>query len=46
MTEKYFMGIFTCEASLKIIALGFILHSGSYLRNVWNILDFVVVITG
>ncbi|KAF8570730.1 hypothetical protein P879_02096 [Paragonimus westermani] len=46
MTEKYFMGIFTCEASLKIIALGFILHSGSYLRNVWNILDFIVVVTG
>ncbi|TGZ59092.1 hypothetical protein CRM22_009264 [Opisthorchis felineus] len=46
MTEKYFMGIFTFEASLKIIALGFILHSGSYLRNVWNILDFIVVVTG
>ncbi|KAF6770951.1 hypothetical protein AHF37_08838 [Paragonimus kellicotti] len=46
MTEKYFMGIFACEASLKIIALGFILHSGAYLRNVWNILDFIVVVTG
>nr|QQY02546.1 voltage-dependent N-type calcium channel subunit alpha-1B [Cryptocotyle lingua] len=46
MTEKYFMGIFTVEASLKIIALGLILHSGSYLRNVWNILDFIVVVTG
>ncbi|CAH8485674.1 unnamed protein product [Heterobilharzia americana] len=46
ITENYFLGIFTCEAFLKIIALGFILHSGSYLRNIWNILDFVVVVTG
>ncbi|CAH8442932.1 unnamed protein product [Schistosoma intercalatum] len=46
ITENYFLGIFTCEAFLKIIALGFILHNGSYLRNIWNILDFVVVVTG
>ncbi|XP_013405220.1 voltage-dependent calcium channel type A subunit alpha-1 [Lingula anatina] len=45
-TEVYFLGIFCVEAFLKIIALGFILHKGSYLRNVWNILDFVVVVTG
>ncbi|XP_064457887.1 voltage-dependent calcium channel type A subunit alpha-1-like isoform X3 [Ornithodoros turicata] len=31
---------------LKIVALGFILHRGAYLRNVWNIMDFVVVVTG
>merc|ERR1712071_136466 len=34
------------EASLKILALGFILHKGSYLRNGWNIMDFIVVVTG
>ena len=45
-TEVYFLGIFTVEASLKILALGLILHRGSYLRNMWNIMDFVVVITG
>ncbi|KAM3178486.1 hypothetical protein ACTXT7_002434 [Hymenolepis weldensis] len=44
--ENYFLGIFTCEAILKIIALGFLLQPGAYLRNVWNILDFTVVITG
>ncbi|XP_057659988.1 voltage-dependent calcium channel type A subunit alpha-1 isoform X25 [Diorhabda carinulata] len=45
-TENYFLGIFCVEASLKILALGFVLHRGSYLRNVWNIMDFFVVLTG
>uniref|UniRef100_A0A6P6XVN9 Voltage-dependent calcium channel type A subunit alpha-1-like n=1 Tax=Dermatophagoides pteronyssinus TaxID=6956 RepID=A0A6P6XVN9_DERPT len=45
-SEPYFLGIFCVEATLKILALGFILHKGSYLRNVWNILDFIVVLTG
>ncbi|XP_046670137.1 voltage-dependent calcium channel type A subunit alpha-1 isoform X3 [Homalodisca vitripennis] len=45
-TETYFLGIFCVEASLKILALGFVLHRGSYLRNVWNIMDFFVVVTG
>uniref|UniRef100_A0A2C9MAT1 EF-hand domain-containing protein n=2 Tax=Biomphalaria glabrata TaxID=6526 RepID=A0A2C9MAT1_BIOGL len=45
-TEVYFLGIFCVEAFLKIVALGFCLHRGSYLRNIWNIMDFVVVVTG
>ncbi|XP_051536382.1 probable voltage-dependent N-type calcium channel subunit alpha-1B isoform X3 [Myxocyprinus asiaticus] len=45
-TEPYFIGIFCFEASIKIIALGFVFHKGSYLRNGWNVMDFVVVLTG
>lgn len=45
-TEPYFIGIFCFEAGMKIIALGFVLHKGSYLRNGWNVMDFVVVLTG
>ncbi|KAL0121111.1 hypothetical protein PUN28_008671 [Cardiocondyla obscurior] len=45
-TEVYFLAIFCVEASLKILALGFVLHRGSYLRNIWNIMDFFVVVTG
>ena len=45
-TEQYFLIIFTVEASLKILAMGLILHRGSYLRNMWNMMDFVVVVTG
>jgi len=28
---------------LKILGLGFICNKGSYLRDPWNILDFVIV---
>ncbi|CAM4922480.1 unnamed protein product [Rotaria socialis] len=45
-TEVYFLGIFCFEAALKIIALGLMLHRGSYLRSPWNVMDFVVVVTG
>ena len=45
-TESYFLAIFCVEMCLKIVALGFVLHPGSYLRNVWNIMDFIVVFTG
>lgn len=40
------MGIFTLECTLKIIASGFVLHKQSYLRSGWNILDFIVVVSG
>ena len=40
------MGIFTMEMCVKILADGFILHKGSYLRNPWNIMDFIVVVSG
>jgi len=40
------MGIFAVECMLKIISFGFALHKNSYLRSAWNILDFIVVVTG
>uniref|UniRef100_A0A4W3GQH4 Voltage-dependent R-type calcium channel subunit alpha n=1 Tax=Callorhinchus milii TaxID=7868 RepID=A0A4W3GQH4_CALMI len=45
-TEPYFIGIFCFEAGIKIIALGFVFHKGSYLRNGWNAMDFIVVLSG
>merc|ERR1719483_868570 len=44
--EPVFMGIFTVEMCTKIVAMGFILHENSYLRNAWNIMDFIVVVSG
>ena len=41
-----FTAIFTLECILKIIAYGFILEDNTYLRDPWNWLDFIVVITG
>ena len=43
-TELFFIITFTIEATVKVLGMGFILGKGSYLRNAWNWLDFVVVI--
>ena len=37
--------IFSVEAIIKIIADGFLLTPNAYLRNVWNDIDFFVLIT-
>ncbi|KAJ8707324.1 hypothetical protein PYW08_010576 [Mythimna loreyi] len=44
--EYVFLVIFTGECIMKIIAYGFIMHPGSYLRNGWNLLDFTIVVIG
>ena len=38
--------LFLVEALLKIIAMGFVGHKKAYLRDLWNVLDFVIVVTG
>ncbi|XP_062407950.1 voltage-dependent R-type calcium channel subunit alpha-1E-like [Sardina pilchardus] len=45
-TEPYFIGIFCFEFGIKLVALGFVFHKGSYLRNGWNVMDFIVVLSG
>lgn len=37
--------IFTLEALIKIISLGFFFDKGSYLREPWNQLDFFIVVS-
>ena len=44
--ESYFVVIFTLECALKIVSIGFLFHPHAYLRSGWNLLDFVVVVTG
>lgn len=44
--EYIFLVIFTAECFMKIIAYGFLLHPGAYLRNSWNFLDFIIVVIG
>ncbi len=44
--EYIFLIIFTAECFMKIIAYGFVLHQGAYLRNGWNLLDFTIVVIG
>ena len=40
------MVVFTVECVVKIIALGLIQHHGAYLRSLWNLLDFIIVVVG
>ena len=44
--NNVFTVIFIMEFMLKIVAFGFIVHRNSYLRNGWNLIDFVVVVGG
>lgn len=46
MIDLGFLIIYTGEMILKIIAMGFFMRAHSYLRDAWNILDFMVVILG
>lgn len=39
----FFVVVFTLEMIWKIVAYGFVLHEGAYLRNNWNILDGIIV---
>ncbi len=38
--------IFLVECWLKIIAMGFVLNKYAYLRQTWNIVDLIIVLTG
>jgi voltage-dependent calcium channel L type alpha-1D len=43
VVDVVFVVIFVLEAVLKMATYGFLLHKGAYLRDAWNVLDFVVV---
>ena len=45
ITEPIYAVLFTLEAMIKIVAMGFIMSKKTYLRDPWNMLDFAVVIT-
>eukprot|EP00760_Papus_ankaliazontas_P006678 PhM_4_TR13136/c0_g1_i1/m.95968 len=44
ISELIFTIIFTVEMVLKVVTYGFVLHRHSYLRNGWNVVDFVIVV--
>ena len=41
--DDFFLVLYSIEMFLKILALGFIFGKGAYLKDSWNILDFVIV---
>lgn len=44
--DQIFQYLYTVEMVVKIVSLGFIVNEGSYLRDAWNILDFVIIGSG
>ena len=47
VTADYvFQAIYTAEILLKTFAMGFVLNEGAYLRDSWNIMDFIIVLFG
>jgi len=41
--REIFTGIYTVESAVKMLARGFIMARFTYLRDMWNWLDFIVV---
>ena len=46
IADDIFQYLYTIEMVVKIVSLGFICNKGSYLRDAWNILDFVIIASG
>lgn len=45
VAENIFTILYSAEMFVKITGLGFVLNNGAYLRDPWNILDFIIVIS-
>ncbi len=43
--EYIFLALYSLEMIFKILGLGFLFNKGAYLRDPWNILDFVIVMS-
>ena len=43
--DLFFTIFYSLECSLKICSLGFILNRDAYLRDWWNVLDFIIIFT-
>jgi len=41
----FFIAFYSVEMIVRIIAMGFAICKGSYLRNGWFILDFIIIVT-
>ena len=46
VVDRVFLYLYTVEMVIKIMGLGLIFSEGSYLREPWNVLDFIIVASG
>ena len=44
-TDLFFVIFYTAEMALKVLAYGFYFSKNSYIKDNWNKLDFVIVLT-
>ena len=45
-SDQYFLYIYSIEMIMKILAYGFVVPPNSYFKDLWNILDFLVIFVG
>ena len=45
MLDDVFLALYTIEMVFKIVGLGFICGPKTYLKDAWNILDFIIVVS-
>ncbi len=45
LMDRVMTGVFVTEFLLKRVAFGFFVHPGSYMRDSWNMLDFLIVVS-
>ena len=43
--DTIFLACYSLEMVLKIVGLGFAFNKGAYLRDSWNLLDFIIVVS-
>jgi hypothetical protein len=46
IADEVFQILYTIEMVIKVLSMGFLFNSGAYLRDPWNILDFVIIASG
>lgn len=46
VSDMYFLFVYTFEMLVKILAFGLIVSDDAYLRDTWNILDFLIINIG
>jgi len=44
--DYVFQSLYSAELVIKVLAMGFLFNSGAYLRDFWNIMDFIIVLFG
>ena len=46
VVDIIFLVLFSVETTLKVIAMGLVIGQHAYLRDAWNVVDFVIVVCG